>query len=203
MCLITTQDEIKIAERDLVCWKLLELIRDDKGNEITVTPYMFTKIDDDVLKGKATLKAKVTTDYDYHFLPMYGEHCKCVKSNFVHTYRTLKNGVYRIPQHSRFGGFFDVLSGLLYFIGKKDTYCMNPKRRDLGCDDFPLITGVVLYKCVIPKGTEYFAGHDDGMHDVLCYASREIVFKEKVGEWRDSNPPTHEEMIRLIGSDSI
>lgn len=36
----------------------------------------------------------------------------------------------------------------------------------------------MIWKCIIPKGTYYFEGHDDTGHQ--CYASREIIFKKRI-----------------------
>lgn len=36
----------------------------------------------------------------------------------------------------------------------------------------------MIWKCIIPKGTYYFEGHDDTGHQ--CYASRKIIFKKRI-----------------------
>ena len=38
-----------------------------------------------------------------------------------------------------------------------------------------------IYRCIIPKGTKYVIGTDDLKYsDDICYASEQIVFKERV-----------------------
>ena len=44
-------------------------------------------------------------------------------------------------------------------------------------------SNALIYKCVIPKGTEYTEGVDE--RGGKCYASREIVFGEKVFDGRE------------------
>ena len=81
-------------------------------------------------------------------------------------------------------------------VNSHETYMTVDKLRGLpNCDIMPWVIGIALYRCVIPKGTEYLEGVSDGSVNSRCYASREIVFKEKVMEWNKSGCPDMKERV--------
>lgn len=78
--------------------------------------------------------------------------CGIIGEGFIHTF------------------IFRLRAQLTYDLIKEQTKQNNDY---FGKQDVPMI-----WKCIIPKGTYYFEGHDDTGYQ--CYASRKIIFKKRI-----------------------
>lgn len=185
MCMLTTQGETRVADRDITCWKVVEILSDRDGERIYATPYMFKHVPETVLEGESPLYTG-QPDYTYELCPGV---CNHILKGFIHTYAVPATG-------NEIDAAVSELTYAIASVNSHETYLTADKMRGLpNCDMLPWVIGVALYRCVIPKGTEYLEGVGDGSVDSRCYASREIVFKEKVMEWNDKYCPDMKERI--------
>ena len=75
------------------------------------------------------------------------------------------------------------------FIGTPDPYIKNIDSKRLDCVMKASSLGYAIFKCIIPKGTEYLSGTYLGHGANACVLSmctKSLVFKEKVMEIRDT-----------------
>lgn len=185
MCLYIDRFKFKTAEKDIPCWKVLEIIEGTDGEEITVTPYAFARVDERVLNGEAPFRPDMRQrrglDEEIQIcLNKYGEEdCSrllSVDKGVVHSYDASSGAVQ------------DMYSELAFHamcIGRNDTYIKKSDALRIGCGCEPRILGVSLWKCVIPKGAEYVKGRYYGRYAFFTsYGSSALVFKEKIHEWR-------------------
>lgn len=189
--MITTQGEITVADRDITCWKLVEILSDMDGERIYATPYMFKHVPETVLEGKSPFYTG-QPDYTYELYPGMYNH---ILKGFIHTYA--------VPAtEEEVDAMASELKYAIAPVNSHETYLTVDKLRGLpNCDLMPWVIGIALYRCVIPEGTEYLEGVSDGSLDSRCYASREIVFKEKVMEWNKSGCPDMKERVISIIND--
>lgn len=173
MCIYVNENKIKTADRDIVCWKILEILSNDE-KEVIVTPYAFKKVDNDILSGE---KLFVPDNYKYNIInnKISAEPTSLnryiVKEGFIHTYGNISH------QHmlDELSWHIDCIGGSEIFLNMSDSL-------------FPTVQGYALYKCIIPKGTRYFAGI---YNSLLCntgiksYASLVLRFVDKVYEVRE------------------
>ncbi len=179
------QGETGVADRDITCWKMVEILSDRDGERVYVTPYMFKYIPETVLEGKYPFR---TGQPDYTYELCRGL-CNRIFRGFIHTYA--------IPTtDDKIDAVATELKYAITSVNSHESYMTVEKLRGLpNCDLMPWVIGIALYRCVIPKGAEYLEGSSDGLADFRCYASREIVFKEKVAEWNDKYCPDMKERI--------
>ena len=191
MCMITTQGETSIADRDITCWKVVEILSDMDGERIYATPYMFRHVPQDVLDGKRPF----WTGQPERTYELCEGMCNHILKGFIHTYAVPVTG-------DEIDAAVSELTYAIASVNSHETYLTAEKMRGLpNCDMLPWVIGVALYRCVIPKGTEYLEGVSDGSVDSRCYASREIVFKEKVVEWNSRYCPDMKERIISVIND--
>ncbi len=182
--MITTQGEIRVADKDITCWKLVEILSDRDGERIYATPYMFKYVSEPVLEGKYPFWTG-QPDYNYELCPGMRNR---IFRGFIHTYA--------IPATDEIDAVVTDLKYAITSVNSHESFMTVDKMRGLpNCDIMPRVIGIALYRCVIPKGTEYLEGMSDGLVSYRCYASREIVFKEKVTEWNDKYCPDMKERI--------
>lgn len=122
MCLITSQNGFKTADKDIVCYKELY----DSPILGLSTPYQLYSVPEEAIQGRRPFKAGGEPVFHQQISPH--------------------------PDH--------ILTG-----GAIHTYKEKPRNRH---KNHP------VFKCIIPKGTEYATGTTLGGTE--CYASREIVF---------------------------
>lgn len=155
MCIIPDTITYLKADHDMVCWKVMEHISDGT-TETTVTPYAFAEVTEDILNGeKPFCPDKDETSRLDNQMKDWDDFAKVrpVAEGLIHTYMSVWNSRDGLEQNISYIGKID--------MGKQT--CV----------------GVSLWKCVIPKGTEYLCGKTNH-----SYASKTIVFKEKVLEIR-------------------
>lgn len=182
MCLYIKQYKFQTADEDIACWKLLEII-EANGGEKVITPFAFCPLTEDELNGKKLFKPdKRDADSLATWLKMYEEeikprHYSSVEEGIIHTYGAKDLTVKDL---------YDEMNYHIGYIGSDEIYIGTQQSETIGCDMNPMIMGFALYKCVIPKGTEYIAGTytgHSGSH-LISYGSKGIRFVEKAAEWR-------------------
>lgn len=171
-----------MAGDDIVCWKILESIKGKDGiGKIYVTPYMFKPVENSVLDGKRMFKPDPCDDYTLEYMAYRNDIEKqsdvsdikaiSVSKGFIHVYGEL-DPVFMMHE-------FRYLDGSIG--GSEDSIdeIMAPKIR---CDLYPTMVSLSLWKCVIPKGTEYIPGTFERIRQVRSYAARQIRFLHKAAE---------------------
>lgn len=181
MCTIVKQLGTEIASENILCLKVLEIVEGADGSDIYVTPYMFAEVRADMLEGKKPFSTR-TPEIKYDFNSPEFRDCRvscCVTDGYIHTYA--------IPRDKDIETMTRELEYIITVIGRKEMF-LHGRRADMiqGCEDHPYVNGVALYLCEIPVGTEYANGLDD-THHLSGYVSREIMFKEKLVEWREGS----------------
>ena len=143
MCLYTNQKVAKVAEQDIVCYKILY-----KGNNSYQTPFQFT-----LVPSKCFIRGELYTPAEEGEAKPNPHGCETwqstylVEEGFIHTCKDIDYG----------------MSFLKWFKGRQPSPSMEDNCR--------------IYRCIIPKGTEYFEGHDG---DGESYASKAIKFIKEV-----------------------
>lgn len=168
MCTYLHTNEVQIAEEDIPCWKVVEIIANDNGENFHVTPYTFTRLSKSVLLGKVPFKSNVT-DHVYEFgksMSMFNTWY--AHEGFIHTYESLDRMMIDMEFRYLAGG-----------VGTSENMSID-KRREFGCKARPLVIAMQIWKCVIPKGSDYLKGHSQ--RQCGSYVSDKIVFKEMVFE---------------------
>ena len=185
MCLYIKHYEFQTADEDIICWKVLEIIEANGGEKI-VTPFAFCPLTEDELNSKKLFKPdKRDADSLATWLKMYEEEIK------PHHYNSVEEGVIHTYGATYFTvkDLYDEMNYHIGYIGSDEVYIGMHQSENIGCDMNPMIMGFALYKCVIPKGTEYIAGTyigHSGSH-LISYGSKGIRFVEKVAEWRSTS----------------
>ena len=160
MCLSTNQAELRVSEDDITVYKL-----------ISVCPSNL-----DFFNGAMQLNIDKLADYrylSYYRLEEIDVHCVEDGVPYAAVGVSVKRRNYDVYKY-KYG------SGLIHtFKYKDDAICIFEKS----------VSNVILYRCVIPKGTEYVSGEDN--NGFGSYASKQIVFEEPVHfrpvakEWHD------------------
>lgn len=184
MCLYIKQYELQTADEDIACWKVLEIVKSNDGEKI-VTPFVFCPLTEDELNGKKLFKVdKREADSLDTWLAMYRENVNprqynSVEEGVIHTYGAKDLTVKDL---------YDEMNFHIGHIGSDEIYIGTQQSETIGCDTNPMIMGFALYKCIIPKGTEYIAGTYVGHSGsaLISYGSKGIRFVEKVAEWRST-----------------
>lgn len=147
MCLYTNNSEFKTADKDIVCYKLLERVKDPQGNVVLLKspffhqPYYIgdtytlrSKLTDNVLE----LEAK---DDGEKFKPGYYDGTE-IDNGF--DFRVCE-GLHTFDEHA------GMLESQLLAVAVSELKLTHKH-------DFSLV------KCIIPKGTRYI----DGYHHTIC-----------------------------------
>lgn len=167
MCIRVDRIEPAVAEKDIACWKFLEVIEGKNGERITVTPYAFAKI----LEG--TFRTRIPFCAVGAVCPierLYGEGWN-IDIGYVHTYAEMNLGL-----------LDDSFEYLIEPLGDRDEYIREATAERLGVDEKPKCLALQIWRCTIPKGAKYLRGYDDGRPS---YASDRIVFEKmelEIGE---------------------
>ena len=185
MCLFIKQYKFLAADEDIVCWKVLEIVEGNDGEKV-VTPFAFRPVPECVLNGEELFVPAVhETDRLAGMLDRHSEDedlVVTVEEGVIHTYGA---------KDLKAVDMYDEMTYHVGFIGAEESYIGMYQSNIIGCDPEPNVLGIALYKCVIPKGTEYIAGTYTGHgysgrsgSDLVSYGSKAIRFVEKVAEWR-------------------
>ena len=144
MCLYIKDTKTQIARNDITCYKVMMKRR----NGAVCTPFKLSHPSPDVLSGYANFKASRTNISANKLIESINVNSWFYKHNTDYT--------------SQVGeGFIHTYMFASHAVEDMGIECFARK-------DY------LLYKCVIPKGTEYVVG-DNGSYP--CYASREIKFE--------------------------
>lgn len=167
MCIRVDRIEPAVAEKDITCWKFLEVIEGKNGERITVTPYAFAKILEGTLRMRIPFYA-VGPVCPMELINGWGWH---IDIGYVHTYAEMDPDL--------LDGAFECL---LEPLDGRDDYIREATAERLGVEDEPRCLALQIWRCTIPKGAKYLRGWDDGYPS---YASDRIVFEEmelEIGE---------------------
>lgn len=177
MCITTKQSNYAVAQEDIVCWKVLEILESKDGEKRAVTPFAYVTVPDKVLIGEKPFvpDKQQTANLDAEIAEWWnsdeyrdGEHEAAL--GLIHTY----------------GGSMEDLKPTLDYHRE---FVDEPWNAYTDDSVTSRIASVTLWECVIPKGTEYLEGDIPfhrcgyGKYDVRSYASKAIVFKKKVVEF--------------------
>lgn len=189
---MTKQGEPSIADKEITCWKIVETLEDRNGDPVRVTPYMFRHIPDDVINGERPFWTG-RPECTYELCEGMYNH---ILDGYIHTFATPRG-------ESEVDMFCKEIAYAITPVGMVETFMTPSKAEGIpNCVDLPNVLSIALYRCAIPRGTEYLEGVYDGSDDIRCYASREIVFKEKVAEWDLKYCPEIKDKINSIIEDA-
>lgn len=152
------------AEKDIPCWKMLEIVEGKDGNPMYVTPYQFKPVPPEVMRGEETLKPDEK--------PFYYPEDVTIDRGFIHTY-----GGEIDPRDA-----INILLRNCGMIGAWETYITLGviESMSLECETAPKILGMAFCEAVIPKGASYIEGDTEmpgslgAFAYVPGYASSEI-----------------------------
>lgn len=151
MCLYSDINEIKIAEKDIVCYKVIQNIKD-------VRPALF--------EGKTYHinldKFNCGDVYFEYVTPFYT--CPVIFGKLYHE-EFFERTVREI--------FSFKLAEYLYTEFNGDMFHSYMDKDSCSCIE---VEGAIIVKCIIPKGSKYIVGEDYDMN--ICYGSETIIYKE-------------------------
>ena len=171
MCTISENTERKIADRDLPCVKILQVMEDINGKPVYVTPYQYMYVSDEALAGNIPLTPNSESEHIYSNVKMFS-----IENGFIHAY-------IGIPDRNVLDSS---LAFLCKYIGCTDSYlqkCVS----DYTLEQIPdvrrdaKVLGIAVFLAVVPEGTEYIEGEDSKYYDrrndeprVPVYAAKQI-----------------------------
>ena len=170
MCTIIRSNERLIADTDIKCVKMLQIMEDENGNPVYVTPYYFKHVPEAILKGEVPFVAEGDDILSYN---AYGNTYQ-VNGGFIHVY----------PHDVKKEFFLNDLADLCSAVGETDCYFTNKmadennRNQIPGVDPYAIVKGIALFEAIIPKGTEYMIGFDGNGYDCsnVIYTAKQIVF---------------------------
>ena len=175
MCLYTRDKKFRVADHDIVCWKILRTIQTKDGSKVVITPYTYAEVAEDVLSGKEDF---TPWKHDAKNLD------ETLRDGQLNNVLTISEGVIHI-----YGGVIPaerMESEMIYFCRRmgKESYVLSyfcDKNGEVVPKNDSIIVSVALWKCVIPKGTQYLEGCADSM---TSYGSKALRFVEKAAEYK-------------------
>lgn len=192
MCLHTKQYKFQAADEDIVCWKVLEIVKGYDGEKI-ITPFAFCPVPEDVLNGEMLFKPEeLETEHLLNRFKRFIEPEEDKEDKKPYYPIEIEEGVIHTygAKELRADDMYDEMAYHVGFIGMGESYIGMYRGNIIGCGPEPNVLGIALYKCVIPKGTEYIEGKYFGHgsdSNLVSYGSKAIRFVEKVAEWRRSD----------------
>jgi len=161
MCLFLEENKrtVKIAKDDIVCYKVMLRIIYSDGTVVFATPFQDDIVEKEILQGEKPYVAKVpgvgddrvdisTDEFPLIYSYRHGGWGNSIGRGAIHTFTSQKSA------KSQAAWFRFITS-----TSKGDT-----------------ARAYVIFKCIIPKGTQYFQGKCDCERN--SFASRQIIFKE-------------------------
>lgn len=183
MCIFTNQPALKIAKRDITCWKVVEVIIGANDERVAITPYAAMVLNDDTIKGKNIMKPRDWTAASMIEKSIDSELAECSASNvqaeitkdLIHTFAVPKT-------RQEFIAIAKELCSLCDFLDKRDYTVCSATMKEIDCPEGPMVVEMRLCECVIPAGTKYIEGlytvHWGG-GPTRSYASRTLRFTGK------------------------
>lgn len=147
MCLAASHKDVKIAEKNITCYKILELSSGFYTGRIYTTPYMGALVPTHIIKGKKELYASRGT---------------CWKDKGVQQISGRTKYMYRID-----GGYIHTYAKLSAANNRKESLLKLYSKHKY-----------YIFKCVIPKGAEYYEGLEPNGYK--SYASECIKFVDRI-----------------------
>lgn len=154
MCLAVKKPyKVKIAEKDIECFKVLEKHTYSDGSAKLCTPYQCTVIDKNIINGKNPMISQILVKKEgiwkevnvtkENFEKIIDPYALLIDRGAIHTFSSITNARKERSWH---------------------------RARKSGAE-------YVIYKCIIPKGTLYYEGT---FNNVRGFASNKLIFKEEV-----------------------
>ena len=154
MCLRVLNQKEKIAKEDIICYKILNRTIGDDGNLHLITPFCNKPVTDDMLKGKPFIpdrRTKCQIEHDNLHFDQRG-------AGWIHVIDDKKIAI-KVLRDER--AIFESLTKFFKSIKEK---FKNKKE-------------ILLYECIIPKGTKYISGYSSWGSG---YAAKKIIFKREI-----------------------
>lgn len=145
MCLAASHKDIKIAEKNITCYKVLVLCSDFYTGRVYKTPYIGALVPTHIINGKKELYASRGTCWKNKSIQQISGRTKYmyrIEGGYIHTYAKLSAANARKKSLNQYSG--------KYYI----------------------------FKCVIPKGAEYYEGLEPNGYK--SYASECIKFVDRI-----------------------
>lgn len=176
MCLYTKDKKFRVADHDIVCWKILRTMQTKDGSNVVITPYAYAEVTKDVLSGKENFTPwkHDAKKLDEALQDGQFDNVLTIGEGVIHTY----GGVIPAEYMEREMMYFCNRMGKQMSIVLSNFY---DKNGEVVRKDDSIIVSVALWKCVIPKGTQYLEGHADSM---TSYGAKALRFVEKVAEYK-------------------
>lgn len=151
MCLYSDTNEIKIAKNDIVCYKVIQNIKDVNPSVLEYKTY-FIDLD------------KFNCDFEdvYYVTPFYT--CPVIFGKVYHE-ELFEQTVREIFSFKPEKSLYTEFNGNMFhsYMDKDSCSCIE-------------VEGAIIVKCIIPKGSKYIVGEDYDIN--LCYGSETIIYKE-------------------------
>lgn len=187
MCLTTYTRKTSVAEKDIICYKLLEVLYNPfRKKRLYLTPYCFQEFTPEQMRGKAPVvpQTKGSRMFDKNYRPHGKRQSYRVETGFLHMFTSLSMSM------------ASSLTNLAGGLGAVDNWMYNNfhlikslEKRGLydKCSGEPsdewLIEKIVVVRCRIPKGTKYVEGwYSSVTSGTNSCAAREIYVEKKVFE---------------------
>ena len=178
MCTVTNNAAKKVAEEDIKCIKMLQIMADVSGNPVYVTPYQYKHVPEEILKGEKPLEPKLGPEEVNQL--RFSERLR-IEGGFIHVY----------SDKAYMEGFLSDIEYLCSELGQYDHYFYN-WLCDHAVDGLPEmerdaeVLGIAIYSAIIPKGTEYIEGYDEAS-DTPLYAAKRIVLTKQLAVFNTDN----------------
>lgn len=142
------------AEKDIPCWKMLEIAEGKDGNPIYVTPYQFKPVPPEVMRGEETFKPNEK--------PFYYPEDVTTGRGFIHTY-----GDDTDPRDA-----ICILTRNCGMIGAWETYVTMGviESMPLECETAPKILGTAFCKAVNTQRRDVYRGRHRNVRRVRVRA---------------------------------
>lgn len=166
----------KVATEDIVCWKVL------KRNKYTLvprTPYHLLYVTRDQIEGREDFVPERPCDCFNH--PSGG----VVGEGFIHVHLDRNNPIDKLYLFNQLHAHLDKSNSI------DKLYCFNKLSPD---EDDELL----IYECVIPKGTVYYEGTDNGHEHVRAAAAERIRFVRQINPSEKEQEEAHKHIVERI-----
>ena len=162
MCIHTEETRLRTADKNIIVYKIILVYTQNKARDVECDLNLLESPNDYVYRAF------------YRYVPIGKE---CVEERFPYKGRGIALPLLSHLRGYRYG------EGLIHsFKTKKDAISTLEK-------GYTHMKNGIIYKCIIPKGTEYVSGINEEF--LNTYAAKEIVFEKPVyfgslaKEWHD------------------
>lgn len=172
MCMYTRDPKERVnSGGDIWCVKIVEYVEGKDGREHAVTPFMFKRIPEECLTGLPFKPDPFDPDQDDSLNPTHDPEITCVEQGYIHTYG-------EFPVGYMASDLYWLCSG----IGRAEEYMSRAKGEAIGCGKDPMVNGVGVWLCRIPRGAKYIQGYGNigTRENCMSYVSDRIEFVKEM-----------------------